>query len=251
MSAAVGIDVGSRSVEVVAVEGGRPRFLAEEETSFDPLSQCRRLLAGLDLSCAVATGYGRHLLSRHLGMAVATEIRAHATAAAALFPGARALIDIGGQDTKAIALDAAGKVARFEMNDRCAAGTGRFLEVMAATLGFTLEEFAASAGEACEGVAISSMCTVFAASEVTGLLAGGKAREMVARGLHQAVAMRAAAMLRRLSVGEPVIFSGGVARNACLRELLEAELGVRVLVPERPQFTGALGAALLAARGVA
>jgi predicted CoA-substrate-specific enzyme activase len=248
MSHAVGIDVGSRSIEVVIVEGGQVRFLAEEETTYDPLGQCRRLLSGLEAAVSLATGYGRHLLARHLGLAVVTEIKAHAAAAAALFPGCRTVLDIGGQDTKVIALDPSSRVLRFEMNDRCAAGTGRFLEVMAAALGFTLEEFAACAGRATEGVAISSMCTVFAASEVTGMLAAGRAREMVARGLHQSVAERSAAMLRRLSVEPEVVFCGGVARNRCLVELLEAELGQVVAVPERPQFMGALGAALLAGR---
>jgi predicted CoA-substrate-specific enzyme activase len=246
----LGIDVGSRSIEVVVIRDGRPRFAAEEETSYDPLGQCRRLLAAIRFSRAVATGYGRHLLARHLGLPVATEIKAHATAARSLFPGCRAVLDIGGQDTKVIALDASGRVARFEMNDRCAAGTGRFLEVMAATLGYGLPELAEEAGRALEGVAISSMCTVFAASEVTGLLSAGSPRERVARGLHETVAGRAATMLRRVSAVPEVVFSGGVARNGCLRELLEKELGLAVLVPERPQFMGALGAALLAERSV-
>jgi predicted CoA-substrate-specific enzyme activase len=245
-----GIDVGSRSIEVVVLEGGRIEFAAEEETSYDPLGQARRLLAALGpVGAALATGYGRHLLGRHLGLPVVTEIKAHATAATSLHPGCRAVLDIGGQDTKAIALDAAGRVLRFEMNDRCAAGTGRFLEVMAATLGYTLEEFAAGAAGTAASVAISSMCTVFAASEVTGLLAAGKAREEVARGLHETVAGRAAAMLRRVSAESGVIFSGGVARNECLRALIEAELGGSVLVPRWPQFMGALGAALLARAG--
>jgi predicted CoA-substrate-specific enzyme activase len=241
-----GIDVGSRSIEVVLVSGGRPEHWAEEETSYAPLAQCRRLLAPLEFASGVATGYGRHLLARHLGLPVVTEIKAHAAAARALHPGCRTVLDIGGQDTKAIILGSSGKVVRFEMNDRCAAGTGRFLEVMAATLGFGLEEFAEEAGQAPEGVAISSMCTVFAASEVTGLLAAGQARERVARGLHQTVARRAAAMLRRVGAEPAIVFSGGGARNDCLRQMLEAELGLAVLVPERPQFLGALGAALLA-----
>lgn len=247
MAVRLGIDVGSRSIEVVLVsEDGRVEWLAEEETGYDPLDQCRRLLTGLELGQALATGYGRHLLARHLGLPVVTEIKAHAAAASWLAPGCRAVLDIGGQDTKAIALNEAGRVARFEMNDRCAAGTGRFLEVMAATLGYGLGEFGEQAASSAETCSISSMCTVFAASEVTGLLAAGTPREAIARGLHQSVAARAAGMLRRVSAAPQVVFCGGGARNPCLVELLESELGLKLLVPERPQFMGALGAALLA-----
>ncbi|MFH0809481.1 MAG: acyl-CoA dehydratase activase [Pseudomonadota bacterium] len=242
-----GVDVGSRSIEVVVITGnGDIDYAVEEETSYDPLGQCRRLLAPLNLDHAVATGYGRHLLARHLKMAVVTEIKAHATAAGRLYPNCRAVLDIGGQDTKAIALDLAGKVTRFEMNDRCAAGTGRFLEIMAATLGLELHELAEQAQKAPSGATISSMCTVFATSEVTGLVSAGQTRDVVARGILESVAARAAAMLRRLPAEPDVVFSGGVAKNQCLRELLESELNLPVRVPERPQFIGALGAALLA-----
>jgi predicted CoA-substrate-specific enzyme activase len=176
-----------------------------------------------------------------------TEIRAHARGAHALFPGCRAVLDIGGQDTKAIALDGAGRVLRFEMNDRCAAGAGKFLEMMARALGYSMEEFGVAALRGNGVLRLSSMCAVFAESEVVGLVTRGERREEIARAVHHAVARRSVAMLRRVSAEAPVVFSGGAARNPCLVALLEEALGMRLLVAPDPQMTGALGAALIAA----
>jgi len=162
-----------------------------------------------------------------------------------LFPEVRTILDLGGQDSKAIAVNDTGKVIKFEMNDRCAAGTGKFLEIMAQALGYSLDQFGVEALESTRDIQISSMCTVFAESEVTSLVARGEARQDIALGIHRSVVRRAVSMLKRVSVEEPVLFAGGVALNPCMRCLLEDALGKNILVPENPQMVGAYGAALL------
>ena len=177
-----------------------------------------------------------------------TEIKAYATGAAALYPQASAVLDIGGQDTKVIALGPGGKVIDFEMNDKCAAGTGKFLEVMARALGFSLEELAAAALASDRGVAISSMCTVFAESEVTGLVHRGEDRGAISRGLHESIAKRTVSSLKRVGAGSPLVFAGGVAKNAAMVALVRSGFGGEVLVPSESgtdsQIIGAYGAAL-------
>ena len=160
-------------------------------------------------------------------------------------PDIRSIIDIGGQDSKAISLFENGKVKKFEMNDRCAAGTGKFLEIMAKTLGYDIEEFGRQALLAENDLNISSMCTVFAESEVTSLIAKGNNRREIARGLHASVIRRAAGMINRVSSEGDIVFTGGVAKNPSMVAFLAEKLDRRVLIPENPQFIGALGAALL------
>ena len=145
-----------------------------------------------------------------------------------------------------MALDDQGKVNKFEMNDRCAAGTGRFLEVMAAALGYAMDDFVTAADTAEKEEAVSPMCTVFAESEVVSLVARGAERAALARGLHRTVARRAAAMLRRIPWEGEVAFCGGAALNKCLKSLIEEELGQPVHVPAHPQSVVAVGAAVLA-----
>ncbi|MFH1157223.1 MAG: acyl-CoA dehydratase activase, partial [Pseudomonadota bacterium] len=157
----------------------------------------------------------------------------------------RTILDIGGQDSKAIALTDTGKVKKFEMNDRCAAGTGKFLEIMARNLGFSIDEFGQAGLEAQNDLTINSMCTVFAESEVTSLIARGADRKEIARGLHLSVVKRASGMINRISSQGPIVFSGGVAKNPCMRKLLSMSLGREIHVPESPQMMGALGAALI------
>jgi predicted CoA-substrate-specific enzyme activase len=194
----------------------------------------------------MATGYGRNLFEISFEAPAVTEIKAHARGARAFFPDARTVLDIGGQDSKAIALFETGKVKKFEMNDRCAAGTGKFLEIMARTLGFDIEDFGLQALLSEKDLNISSMCTVFAESEVTSLIAKGQSRQEIARGLHASVIRRAAGMINRVSSEGDIVFTGGVAKNPCMRDLLEEKLARKVLLPEDPQIVGALGAALLA-----
>lgn len=242
-----GIDIGSRTVGLVVVDEFGQRvdgWLAD--TGFDPLAAARTVIDNSRFDRIIATGYGRNLFELAYTAPTITEIKAHARGAVALFPGATGVLDIGGQDSKAISLSAAGRVMKFEMNDRCAAGTGKFLEIMATSLGFSIEAFGQVALESAKSLEINSMCTVFAESEVTSLVARGKNRREIARGLHWSVVKRAASMLKKVSQNGKIVFSGGVANNPCMVRFLEDITQGAVLVPENPQITGALGAALIA-----
>ena len=255
-----GVDIGSRSIEVVLLEGEQVVHWDVAPTTFDPLAQCDQLMKEVDASKIVATGYGRDLYAQnalqsrgggqagHGGVTSITEIQAFALGAKRLSPDIRTVLDIGGQDTKVIALKPDGKVERFEMNDRCAAGTGKFLEVMATALQVPLEEFGGFALKAEKRVQINSMCTVFAESEATSLMARGETPPNIAMGLHLAIVQRTLAMLSRVGGNSPIFFAGGVAHNPCVKTLLEESLGEPVLVPDNPDIVGALGAALYGRR---
>jgi predicted CoA-substrate-specific enzyme activase len=242
----LGLDIGSRSVDAVWLVDGVIVDAAVADSGFDPASVAAAFVDRGAHDVLVATGYGRHLARESFGAAAVTEIKAYALGAAALFPQARAVLDIGGQDTKAIALHEGGRVADFEMNDKCAAGTGKFLEVMARALGFTLEELGSASISADSGVQISSMCTVFAESEVTGLVHRGEDRGRIARGLHESIARRTLSALRRVGAAGPLVFAGGVALNPAMVELIREGFGGEVLVPAEAQVVGAYGAALSA-----
>ncbi|MFW5487932.1 MAG: acyl-CoA dehydratase activase [Desulfovibrio sp.] len=244
-----GIDIGSRSMELVVLEGEEITLSRRLPTTFDPRKQLVNLLEGVRPSHVVATGYGRQLAAGYgfdADVQTVTEIKAHARGAVHFFPEARAVLDIGGQDTKAIALGPNGRVLKFEMNDRCAAGTGKFLEHLANVFQIPVEEFGdyALAGEKC--LTINSMCTVFAETEATSLMAGGEQPQSIALGLHASVVARTANMLRRVGGATPVVFAGGVARNPCMVRLMSEALEAVPLIPENPDMNGALGAALCA-----
>lgn len=244
-----GIDIGSRTIEVVVVdEAGELQQSVQADTGFNPMVEANTLLQDVGFDHIIATGYGRNLFEISFDADTVTEIKAHATGAVQLFPDASAILDIGGQDSKAIVLSASKKVKKFEMNDRCAAGTGKFLEIMAKSLGFDIDSFGEEALLAKSEINISSMCTVFAESEVTSLIAKGENRREIARGLHDSVVRRAAGMICRVSVDkdEPLVFTGGVAKNSCMVALLSEQLGRPLLIPEDPQSVGAFGAALIA-----
>ena len=243
---AAGIDIGSRSIELVVLEDGEVATTRIAETTHDPVSQLAGLLESAAHDRLVATGYGRRLAASYLGCEAVSEIKAVSTGAVHLDPGCRTIIDIGGQDTKAVWLDGRGKVRKFEMNDRCAAGTGRFLEVISTALGFSMADFVASAGSSSKPAEINSMCTVFAESEVVSMVARGARREDVALGIHEAIARRTLAMLGRVRVEPAVMFVGGVALNACMVGLVGRGLSADVHVPDTPQHVAALGAALIA-----
>lgn len=190
----------------------------------------------------MATGYGRKCwppADEEL-----SELTAHALGCHFLLPEARTVIDIGGQDAKVITLDAQGRMAGFVMNDKCAAGTGRFLDVMAGILKRDVDELGALAAQAEHPVSISSTCTVFAESEVISQLANGAAVPDVVAGICKSVAVRVAALARRAGIKESVFMSGGVARNAGVRSALENDLGVKLHTSELSQLAGALGAAI-------
>ncbi len=207
----------------------------------DALGQCGLHFA--EIAYVVATGYGR--MNVPFADRQITELSCHARGVASLFPNVRLAIDIGGQDAKALKITN-GKLVDFAMNDKCAAGTGRFLEVVAATLGLKVEELGPLSLKATKHVSISSTCTVFAQQEIVARLSEGIAVADVVAGLHDAVASRVAKMASRLKVQPDVVFTGGVAKNAGVVKALEASLGCSVLVPADPLLSGALGAALLA-----
>ncbi len=198
-----------------------------------------------DVRRIVATGYGRNAVP--MADTTITEITCHAVGVRHLVPTAQTVIDIGGQDSKLVRLDANGKVRDFAMNDRCAAGTGRFLEVVADRLGLALGDLGPMAAQSRSPAAISSMCVVFAETEIIGLLAGGRAREDIVAGVQTAIASRIVAMAGR-NVEPPIVFTGGVARISGMETALQTALGQPVAISPEPQMTGALGAALLARR---
>ena len=242
----IGIDIGSRTLKVVLLVDGLVEVERKRVNSFDTAADCRQILEGLEWDAITATGYGRHLFARLYPEAkVISEIKAFALGVNHLFPACRTILDIGGQDTKAIAIDARGGIRKFEMNDKCAAGTGRFLEIMAMTLGSSLGEFGDLAMQAPEPHKINSMCTVFAESEVVSSLSNGVCREAIARGVLQTIVTRGIGLLRRVGMMEgELAFVGGVALNSAMRQLLAAETGRTVVAPTDPQIVGALGAAL-------
>jgi predicted CoA-substrate-specific enzyme activase len=249
----LGIDIGSRSIEVVAMDQGKVVEKRQAPTTFNPVAQLLALLDGLDAGLAVATGYGRKLVQDlDLGFPVETitEIKAHGLGAHHLFPAGRTVLDIGGQDTKALSLLPSGRVGKFEMNDRCAAGTGKFLEYTAQIFQIPVREFGTYALGGDKPPIINSMCTVFAETEATSLMAQGVRPENIALGLHLSIARRTANMLSRVGLVLPLIFVGGVAHNPCMRQLLSeqtgAVIGKTLFIPEEPDMTGALGAALWA-----
>ncbi len=253
-----GIDIGSTMTKVVMVNeqeevlasvigptGAEHRHLAL--TVID--EAVRKIgISFEELDFIVATGYGR--INVPFADKQITEITCHARGIRAIFPGARVIIDVGGQDSKGIKLDSEGKVADFTMNDKCAAGTGRFLEVIAETLGVKLTDMGALSLTAKGYVNISNMCTVFAEHEVTSRLAEGAGVPEIVAGLHEAIAGRVVNMVRRLGFEKDVVFTGGGAKNIGLVKAIEGKVEFPVLVPPEPFITGALGAALLGKRFV-
>ncbi len=240
------IDIGSRTIKLIVLDAERDRIIVSRKvaTTFNPLEQSRRILAHAQGDRLTATGYGRRLAQDNFQAETITEIQAHALGARSLFPACTTILDIGGQDTKAIALDDRGRVRKFEMNDRCAAGTGKFLEFMATSFQLPIEEFGDFALQGKPGLVINSMCTVFAETEATSLMARGHKPQDIALALHLSVEKRSLSMLRRVSSNGSLVFSGGVARNRCVAKLIEREIGSNLLVPEDPDMVGALGAAL-------
>lgn len=192
----------------------------------------------------VSTGYGRRMLD--IADRTITEITCHARGAVALVPEARVVIDIGGQDSKVIAIDANGLVARFAMNDRCAAGTGKFLEVLARAVNVELDQMGAIALSATETVDITSMCATFAETEVISLLAEGRSKPVILAGVHRSIANRTVGLVGRVGKRDPIVMTGGVAQNVAAVHYLEKALQTTLIIPVGAQTAGALGAALFA-----
>ena len=244
--ATIGIDLGSRTTKIVTLDGNQAASFEIFDTDPDPMRKVRQCLGGHVDSRLAVTGYGRHLLEAEFCGQVVSEIKACARGAAFVNPNCRTAVDVGGQDSKVIEVTPGGGFANFEMNDRCAAGTGRFLEVMARVLGYDIEAFWHEALLAESPTAISSMCTVFAESEVISLITSGAERRRVALGLHQATAERLYSLTCKVERRAEIMFVGGVAHNRCIVEALAHKLKCDIVVPDHPQMVSALGAALIA-----
>jgi (R)-2-hydroxyacyl-CoA dehydratese activating ATPase len=239
-----GIDIGSRTVKLVILSERSIIHSTVVDNSFNTIDICRKILHGHHYQKITATGYGRHLFAEYFESDIISEIKAFSIGVNHLFPNGRTILDIGGQDTKAISLDAEGKVKKFEMNDKCAAGTGRFLEIMAMALRYHPDEFGEAALSVQDKESISSMCTVFAESEVVSMLGRGHDRAKIARGIHISIISRAVAMLRKIGIEKDIVFVGGGARNIAIRTLLSEALQSEIETSDNPQIVGALGCAL-------
>ena len=251
-----GIDAGSRAIKIVFIDTENMQVIAkgltDQGVAQDKITS--ELFENIlndnsidrkDVAAVVATGYGRGAVS--IADTTITEITCHAAGVCRLMPKAKTIIDIGGQDSKLLRLDGNGKVRDFAMNDRCAAGTGRFLEVVAQRLGVELDSLGNLAAQSRSPAAISSMCVVFAETEITGLLADGKAMEDIVSGVQAAIANRIVSMAGR-NIDSPVIFTGGEAMVSGMEAALESALEKSITVSPDPQMTGALGAAILASK---
>ena len=247
-----GIDAGAATTKVLLFRDREIIGYRINSTAFDFLSAARNMFEELlassdirkeDVGKVYATGYGRNSIS--FADKSISEITAHAKGVSFLFPGVRGIIDVGGQDSKVIVIEN-GKVEDFLMNDKCAAGTGKFLEYTAKALEVPINDLGNLALASSHPAGITSMCTVFAESEVISLRARGITKEDIAAGLIASIAQRVVVMVKRMGLKERIAFVGGVAKNAGMKAALEKELGVTLYVPSEPQITGALGAAIAA-----
>ena len=259
MPYAAGVDVGSTQTKSVVVdEGGEIVGRSLMDTGANVVRAAEKAFAlalkdsGLEeyeIGFVIGTGYGRYKVE--FGDAQVTEIVCHARGAARMFPGTQTVLDMGGQDTKAIRIRPGGDVIDFCMNDKCAAGTGRFLQSAAAALELDLEDLGPTALAGTRPVTISTTCTVFAESEVLSWLARGKKIEDILLGVHRSIGSRSFGLMRRVGIEEEITFTGGVTRNPAMVEVLDEMLGTKMNVSEESHYMGALGAALLALEHVA
>jgi len=254
----VGVDIGSATSKAVLLSGDEVAGHSLIATGAESANSARRVmdevlqrsrLSPNDIAYIVATGYGRVIVP--FAQETITELTCHARGANWLFPSARTILDMGGQDCKAIRCDEEGRLENFAMNDKCAAGTGRFLELMARVLGLSLGELGELSLEATSEVMINSTCAVFAKSEVTSLIREGKARADVLAGLHSAIAARVYNLLRGVGVEPDLVITGGIGKNVGVVRKIEERVGLKALLPEEPQIVGALGAALIAQERIA
>ena len=244
-----GIDIGSTASKTVVLKEGKiedyfvlPTGWNGRETANAILEQLKSRGYADDMRC-VATGYGRICVD--YADKIVTEITCHGKGGWAIFKKNMTIIDVGGQDTKMIKV-VDGQVADFLMNDKCAAGTGRFLEMMAKTMEMSLDELSKVGLSYQEDITISSMCTVFAESEVVSLIAQNKATDDIVHGLNKAVAAKTASLVKRVGGEEAYMMTGGVAQNQGLVKTLEERLGTKLVISDKSQLCGALGAALFA-----
>ncbi len=248
-----GIDVGSISAKAAIIQDHKLLGACVILTGYNSRNAGRQvfdqILSEVNLDASqidkiIATGYGRN--SIEFADKAVTEITCHAAGANFLNPEIRSIIDIGGQDSKAIVINEKGKVQDFSMNDKCAAGTGRFLEVMARALEVDLDAFGELSLQADNVASISSLCTVFAESEVISLIAKGEKRENIIAGIHASIGSRVMAMGKRIGITSPVMMTGGVAKNIGVVKALEEKFNTPIIVSAHAQVNGAIGAALIA-----
>jgi predicted CoA-substrate-specific enzyme activase len=254
MSYAAGVDVGSTQTKAVIINEtkeivGRSlidtgsNVVVAAENAYQMAFKDARLMEE-EVEYIIGTGYGRYRVT--FGNTQVTEISCHGRGAVHMFPGTRTVVDMGGQDTKAIRVSPQGDILDFCMNDKCAAGTGRFLGAAAVALNIPLEELGSTALRSEKPVRISTTCTVFAESEVLSWLGKAKKIEDILWGVHQSIAARSIGLLRRVGIEEEVTFTGGVTRNVGMIQALNNGLGLKVNVSEDSHYMGALGAALFA-----
>ncbi|MDD4309847.1 MAG: acyl-CoA dehydratase activase [Candidatus Cloacimonetes bacterium] len=250
----LGIDVGSRNSKIVLYDTAKGKLIysAFVGTEVSPKQSVKMLketaLQSLEIDDSNittfgVTGYGRKLFPE--ANSILSEITCHAAGCLHFFPTVRTIIDIGGQDAKIISIDTHGKVADFVMNDKCAAGTGRFLEMTALRLGCEIGELSLLATKSTKDYKLTSTCAVFAESEIIGMMASAVLASDIARSVHRSVAKRIVSQMAGLAWEPPVIFTGGVALNKDLGFCLGKELGTTMIIPLDPEITGALGAAIL------
>jgi len=249
----VGIDIGSITAKAAVLDEGQLKGTVVQGTGYDAKAAAdagfQKVLniSGYEkqqVDFVVSTGYGRRSVS--FADKSITEISCHAAGAHFANPHVKSVIDIGGQDSKVMTISPQGKVLDFAMNDKCAAGTGRFLEVMARALEVDLEKMGEISLKSDSPATISSLCTVFAESEVISLIAKGEKRENIVAGIHASIGARVVAMAGRLGLKSPVMMTGGVAKNIGLVRMLEEKLNMPVEISEHAQVLGAIGAALIA-----
>ncbi|MFA6757289.1 MAG: acyl-CoA dehydratase activase [Sulfurospirillaceae bacterium] len=242
-----GVDVGSTYTKIACLD--RDKKLIDHKvlaTIIDQDKIVKEYIGDKPISMLVATGYGRFMIEESFGSPVISEIRAHAKGAHFLAPKSDMVIDLGGQDSKVIKLDKSGGFVDFRMNDKCAAGTGKFLEIAANRMGLDIEKFANLGFEADKELTISSMCAVFAESEVVSLIAKKEKAANICYGIHESIASRLASMARQFARdSEFIAFTGGGALNPFLKQLLHERLEREILTLDKPQFVGSIGAALV------
>jgi predicted CoA-substrate-specific enzyme activase len=254
MAYGAGVDVGSTQTKAVIINEAKEIVSrALTETGANVIRAAENAFAEAlrngdlheeEVEYVVGTGYGRYKVT--FGNTQVTEISCHGRGAVHMFPATRTVVDMGGQDTKAIRVSPLGEIVDFCMNDKCAAGTGRFLGAASSALDIPLPELGPTALTGERPVKISTTCTVFAESEVLSWLGKGKKIEDILLGVHQSIAARSAGLLRRVGIEEEVTFTGGVARNVAMIETLNQRLDLKVNVSEESHYMGALGAALFA-----
>ncbi|MFA4836385.1 MAG: acyl-CoA dehydratase activase [Dehalococcoidia bacterium] len=253
-----GVDIGSRGSKTVIMQDGRMLSYSICETgpesaksAYLTMNEALKgtVLSLTDIEYVVGTGYGRVLIP--FANENISEISCHAKGANWFLPSVRTILDMGGQDCKAINVDEKGRVTRFIMNDKCAGGTGRFLEVMADVLQVPLQEIGPMALQSRENIPFNTICAVFAKSEALSLLKKGTHESDILAGLYSAIATRCHNLLKRISIDSEFTITGGIAKNTGMVKTLEDKLGMKALLAEDPQIAGAVGAALFAAERLA